>query len=162
MASNVKPIPEGHHSVTPYLTIAGADQAIAFYKKAFGAEEVCRMTGPGGRGVMHAELKIGDSFIFLSDVFPGMGSPEPKALGGTPVGIHLYVENVDAVYASAVAAGATAKMPPADMFWGDRFSKLTDPFGHEWSLATHIEDLSPEETERRAEAFFANYGKQQG
>jgi len=162
MASNVKPIPAGHHSVTPSLMIAGADQAIAFYKKAFGAEEVGRMTGPGGHGILHAELKIGDSFLFLTDVFPGMGGHEPRALGGSPVSIHLYVDNVDAVFAKAVAAGAAAKMPPADMFWGDRFGMLTDPFGHEWSLATHIEDVSHEEAVRRSEAHFANQGKQQG
>ena len=160
MANKVKPIPEGHHAVTPYLTIAGADKAIAFYKKAFGAVEVGRMTAPGGDGVMHAELKIGDSFLFLADVCPQTGSRDPKALGGTPVGIHLYVENVDAVFDRAVAAGATAKMPPADMFWGDRFAKLTDPFGHDWSLASHIEDVSHEEMVCRSEAFFAKMNQE--
>ena len=161
MASKVKPIPEGHHAVTPYLMVAGADQAIAFYKKAFGAEEVCRMSGPGGHGIMHAELKIGDSFIFLADVFPGMGLSEPKALGGSPVSIHLYVENTDAVFDRAVAAGATAKVLPVDMFWGDRFAKLTDPFGHDWSLATHIEDVTHEEMKRRSEAMFSKMGQKQ-
>jgi uncharacterized glyoxalase superfamily protein PhnB len=161
MVSKVKPIPEGHHAVTPYLMIAGADQAIAFYKKAFGAVEVGRMAGPGGQGVVHAELKIGDSFVFLADACPSMGGSDPKALGGTPVSIHLYVENTDAVFNRAVAAGATVKMPPSDMFWGDRFAKLTDPFGHDWSLATHIEDVSHEEMARRAEECFANHAKQQ-
>ncbi|MBI1917191.1 MAG: VOC family protein [Planctomycetes bacterium] len=159
MASKVKPIPEGHHAVTPYLMVAGADQAIAFYKKAFGAVEVGRMTVPGGHDIMHAALKFGDSFLFLADVCPGMGGSDPAALGGTPVGIHLYVENVDAVFDRAVAAGATVKMPPADMFWGDRFAKLTDPFGHDWSLATHVEDVSHEEMVRRSAALFANQGQ---
>jgi PhnB protein len=158
--AKVKPIPEGMHTVVSYLTLNNAGEAIDFYKKAFGAEEVVRMTGPGGHGVMHAELKIGDSLLFLADEFPGMGNPSPKTLGGTTVGIHLNVADVDAVFARAVAAGARAEMPPADMFWGDRFGKLTDPFGHSWSLSTHIEDVSHEEMARRSEAFFAEMAKQ--
>jgi uncharacterized glyoxalase superfamily protein PhnB len=161
MASKLKPIPDGHHAVTPYLMIAGAEQAIAFYKKAFGAVEVCRMVGPGGHGIAHAELKFGDSFLFLADVCPDFGGKDPKALGGSPVGIHLYVESVDAVFAQAIAAGATVKVPPTDMFWGDRFAKLTDPFGHDWSLATHIEDVSEAEVARRAEAAFAQHAEKQ-
>jgi uncharacterized glyoxalase superfamily protein PhnB len=160
--AKVKPIPDGLHTVIPYLVLNDSSEAIAFYKKAFGATEVVRMPGPGGHGVMHAELKIGDSMLFLADEFPGMGNPSPKKLGGTPVGIHLNVEDVDAVFARALAAGATAVMPPADMFWGDRFGKLTDPFGHSWSLSTHIEDVTAEEVGRRAEACFAQMAKHKG
>ena len=161
MAKSVKPIPEGQHTITPYLTINGADEAIAFYRKAFGAQEIGRMPGPGGKGVGHAELKIGDSFLYLADVCPEMGGHTPKSLGGSPVGIHLYVENVDAVFDRAVAAGATPKVPPQDMFWGDRFGKLVDPFGHSWAIATHIEDVSAEEMKRRSDAFCAEMAKQQ-
>jgi uncharacterized glyoxalase superfamily protein PhnB len=149
MANKVKPIPDGAHTVTPYLTVKGAAQAIEFYKKAFGATELMRMPGPGG-AVMHAEIKIGDSLIFLAEEFPGMGNGSPSSLGGTTVGIHLNVENVDAVHDRAVAAGAKSQMPPQDMFWGDRFTKLVDPFGHSWSISTHIEDVSPEEMQRRS------------
>ena len=150
MAKKVKPIPDGAHTVTPYLTIRGAAQAIEFYKKAFGATEILRMPGPSG-AVMHAELKIGDSVIFLSEEFPGMGNGSPSSLNGTTVGIHLNVENVDAAHDRAVSAGAKSLMPPQNMFWGDRFTKLVDPFGHSWSLSTHIEDVSPEEMQRRSE-----------
>jgi PhnB protein len=155
MAAKVRPIPEGHHTVTPYLVLDNSSEAIAFYKKAFGAVELGRMAGPGGRGVMHAEIKIGDSILYLSDECPGMGNRAPRNAGTTTVGIHLYVEDVDAAYTRAVAAGATAQMPPCDMFWGDRFCKLSDPFGHSWSLATHREDVSPEECARRGAAFMA-------
>jgi PhnB protein len=158
--AKVKPIPDGLRTVIPYLTLNNTREALAFYKKAFGAEEVVCMAGPGGHGVAHAEIKIGDSLLFLADEFPGMGNPSPKTLGGTTAGIHLNVEDVDAVFARAVAAGATAAMPPANMFWGDRFGKLTDPFGHSWSLSTHIEDVSPEEMERRGQAFFAEMANQ--
>ena len=157
--AKVRPIPEGQHTVTPYMIIRGAAQAIDFYKKAFGAVEVGRMAMPDGKAVMHAELKIGDSYVFVTDEFPAMGSKAPPALGGSPVSLHLYVEDVDAVFNRAVAAGATAKMPPADMFWGDRFAKLTDPFGHEWSIATHKEDVSPEEMKKRSQAAMAQMGK---
>jgi len=161
MSKNVKPIPEGHHTITPYLVLNNSAEAIDFYKQAFGAVELCRMAGPGGRGVMHAELKIGDSLLYLSDECPGMGNPSPKTLGGTPVGIHLNVEDVDTVFARAVAAGASAQMPPADMFWGDRFGKLQDPFGHSWSLSTHFEDVSSEEMQRRGEAAMAEMAAKQ-
>lgn len=152
MASKVKPIPEGMHSVIPHLIVKGAAEAIDFYKKAFGAKEVMRMPGPDGKGIMHAEIKIGDSMIFMAEEYPDMGCRSPKALGGSPVTIHLYVENVDSVYNQAVAAGAKATMPLMNMFWGDRYGKVTDPFGHEWSLAQHVEDVPPQELGPRAAA----------
>jgi PhnB protein len=150
-----KPIPEGHHSITPYLMVKDAAQAIEFYKRAFGAQEIDRMPGPGGRGVMHAEIKIGDSRIMLSDEFPGVGCRSPQSLHGTTCQMFLYVPDVDSAYQQAISAGATSAMPVADMFWGDRYGKLSDPFGHEWGLATHKEDVSPQEMRQRAEAFFA-------
>ena len=149
MSSSVNPIPAGYHAVTPYLCVRGAAQAIEFYKKAFGAQELSRMPGPDGR-IGHAEIKIGDSVIMLSDEFPEMGGKSAQSLGGTPVGIMLYVDNVDAVFDRAVAAGATSKQAPANQFWGDRFGRLTDPFGHDWSVATHVEDVEPAEMARRA------------
>ena len=137
-----KSIRDGFRTVTPYLTVKGAAQAIEFYKRAFGAQEVQRMNGPDGKTVMHAEIKIGDSIVMLADEFP-QGSRSPQTLGGTTAGIFLYVPDVDSAFKKAVDAGAKATMPPADMFWGDRFGKLADPFGHEWSMATHKEDLTP-------------------
>jgi PhnB protein len=144
MNAAVKPIPEGMHSVTPHLVCAGAADAIEFYKKAFGAIEGGRMPGPDGK-LMHAQIKIGDSHVMLVDEFPDWGSVGPKALGGTPVTLHLYVPDADAVFQKAIDAGATVKMPIADMFWGDRYGVVTDPFGHSWSIATHIKDMTPEE-----------------
>ena len=153
MASEVKPIPDGSRTVTPHLVIDGAARAIDFYKEAFGAVEVCRMAGPGG-GVMHAAVRIGDSEVFLCDEFPGMGPKSPLGLGGSPVTIHLFVPDADATFAQAVAAGAEGRMPPMDMFWGDRYAQVTDPFGHTWSIATRLEDLTVEQmTERMASAF---------
>ena len=149
--SAVKPIPDGYNSVIPYLHIKGAAQALEFYKSAFGAKEVVRMPGPGGQ-VMHAELKIGDSMIMLSDEHPQMGALGPQSVGGTPVTLHLYVENVDAVVRKAVAAGATLDQPVKDQFYGDRSGSLTDPFGHKWHVATHVEDVSPEDLKVRAAA----------
>ncbi|MBV8665602.1 MAG: VOC family protein [Burkholderiaceae bacterium] len=141
----VKPIPEGMRTVTPHLVCGGAAEAIEFYKKAFNAKEHGRMPGPGGK-LIHAQIQIGDSMLMLVDEFPEMaGSLSPKSLKGTPVSIHLYVENVDEAFAQAVAAGATVKMPLADMFWGDRFGMIEDPFGHHWTLATHTRDLTPEQ-----------------
>jgi PhnB protein len=150
----VKPIPQGYHSVTPYLTVRGADRAIDFYRKAFGAEEIGRMNGPDGKTVMHAELKIGDSRIFLGDEVPGMGCSSPETLGGSSAGIYLYVRDVDETFRKAVAAGATVKRSPEDMFWGDRTGSVLDPFGHKWDLATHQEDVPPEEMQRRGAEFF--------
>jgi PhnB protein len=142
--SAVKPVPSDMHTVTPHLVCAGAAKAIEFYKKAFGAKEGARLADAEGR-IMHATVIIGDSHIMLNDEFPGMDALGPKARGGTSVTMHLYVPDVDAAYAKAVKAGATAKMPPQDMFWGDRYGVLEDPFGHSWSLATHVRDLTPDE-----------------
>lgn len=143
----IKPVPEGMHTVTPHLVCAGAADAIEFYKKAFNAVEVGRMAGPQGK-LMHAMIRIGDSGIMLVDEFPEWGSLGPKSLKGSPVTIHLYVENADAFVKRAVDAGAKITMPLADMFWGDRYGKLEDPFGHSWSVATHIRDVSPEEMQK--------------
>jgi PhnB protein len=148
----VNPIPTGYHTVTPYITVHDGAAAIEFYKKALGAEEVCRMPMPDGKKVAHAELKIGDSILFLGDECPGMGNPSPKTVGATTGGLHIYVNDCDALFNRAVAAGATVKMPPTDMFWGDRFAKVVDPFGHSWSFGTHKEDVAPEEMEKRAAA----------
>ena len=139
-----RPIPEGYHSVTPYLIVTGAASAIEFYKHAFGAKEVMRIPHPDGR-VGHAELQMGDSRIMLADEFPEMGARSPMSLGGTPVSILLYVEDVDAVTARALAAGAKMLRPVKDQFYGDRSGTLTDPFGHVWTVATHIKDVSSEE-----------------
>lgn len=149
MAAQVKKIPAGYHSVTPYLVVGDAARAIDFYKRAFGANELVRMGAPGGK-IGHAELKIGDSMIMLSDEL--MGNRSPQTLGGSPVSIFLYVEDVDSVFNQAVKAGAKSDASPTDMFWGDRFGRLTDPFGHIWAIATHIEDVAPEEMEKRAKA----------
>jgi PhnB protein len=144
---SVKPIPEGMHSVTPHLICAGAADAIEFYKKAFGAIETSRMPGSGGK-IMHASIRIGDSALMLVDEMPEWGSLGPKALKGSPVVIHLYVDDVDAFTAKAVAAGARITMPVNDMFWGDRYGQLEDPFGHRWSVATHVRDVSPAEMQQ--------------
>lgn len=155
---SVKAVPEGFHTVTPSLVLNDAAAAIEYYKKAFGATEVVRMLGPGGN-VMHGEIKIGDSLIMLADEFPEM-SRSPRTLKGTASSVMLYVDDVDSVFKQAIDAGGTAIMPPADMFWGDRFSKLVDPFGHEWEIATHKEDVAPEEMQKRQEAFFAQMAAQ--
>ena len=151
--SKVKPIPEGYHTATPYLIIKNAARAIDFYKKAFGATEHMRMADPSGR-VMHAEIQIGDSRIMIADEFPEMGARSPESLGGSPVSIFLYVEDVDALAKQATSAGAKVLMPVQDQFWGDRYGKLTDPFGHVWDIATHKEDVAPEEIHKRAAAAF--------
>ena len=140
----VKPIPDGMHTVTPHLVCAGAAEAIEFYSKAFKATEVGRLAGPQGK-LVHAMMRIGDSALMLADEFPDWGSFGPKSLKGSPVTIHLYVEDVDAFIKRVVAAGAKITMPLEDMFWGDRYCKLEDPFGHHWSVATRIRDVSPEE-----------------
>ena len=142
--SKVKAIPDGMHSITPHLVCAGAAQAIEFYVRAFGAVEVTRLPGPGGK-LMHASLRIGDSMLMLTDESPAWGALGPLVLNGSPVTIHLQVADVDAVFAQAVAAGATVTMPVADMFWGDRYGQLKDPFGHHWSVATHQRDLTPQQ-----------------
>lgn len=145
--SSVQPIPPGMHTVTPHLICAGAADAIEFYKKAFDATELSRMPGPDGK-VMHASIRIGDSVIMLNDEMPDWGTLGPKSLRGSPVTVHLYVENADEFFNQAVRAGAKVTMPIADMFWGDRYGKVEDPFGHQWSIGTHVRDVSPEEMEK--------------
>lgn len=149
--SKVRPIPEGYHSVTPYLCCRDAAAAIEFYKKAFGATEVFRSGGPDGK-VGHAEIQIGDSRVMLADEYPDMGFVSPKSVGGSPVMMHLYVEDVDATAGNAEAAGAKVTRAVADQFYGDRGGQLEDPFGHKWYISTHKEDVSPEEIERRKAA----------
>jgi PhnB protein len=153
----VKPIPEGYHSITPYLIIRGAAEAIEFYKKSFGATELFRFPGPDGK-IGHAEIRIGNSPIMIADEFADMGYNGPQSLGGSPVSIMLYVDDVDAVFKRAVEAGATVKEALQDKFYGDRMGTLTDPFGHRWHVATHKEDVSMEEMQRRAKA--AGHGGQ--
>jgi PhnB protein len=152
-STTVAPIPEEYQGATPYLCIRDCAAAIEFYKKAFGATEVMRLAQPDGK-LGHAEIKIGGAAIMLADEFPEFGVHSPKTIGGSPVTIHLYVENVDAFFAKAVDAGAIVKQTVKDEFYGDRSCRLEDPFGHSWSFATHIEDVSPEEMQRRFDAFF--------
>lgn len=149
-----KPIPDGYHTVTPYLAFEDAAEAIEFYKKAFGAKERMRMESPNGQ-IGHAELEIGDSLVMLADAFPQSTTRPPSELGGTTAGVFLYVEDVDAVVKQATNAGATITMEVADQFWGDRFGSVKDPFGHSWSVATHVEDVPPEEMAERAKEAMA-------
>lgn len=151
MTEPVKPIPDGMRTVTPHLICAGASDAIEFYKKAFGAIEHSRLPGPSGR-LMHASIGIGDSTVMLVDEMPEWGGFGPNALKGSPVTLHLYVDDVDALLAQAAAAGAEVTMPAQDMFWGDRYAQLQDPFGHKWSIATHIRDVSPAEMQSAVQA----------
>ena len=151
---SAKPIPEGHHTVTPYLAVKGGVEALEFYKRAFGATELNRLIIPDGR-LGHAEFRIGDSVIMLADEFPEYGGKSPKSLGGTPVTIHLYVEDVDAFFKRALDAGATEKKPVKDQFYGDRSGQLEDPFGHLWWVATHKEDVPPAEMQKRVNAMFS-------
>ena len=141
---SVKPIPDGYHTLTPHMTVRDAPKAIEFYKQAFGAVEQGVMKGPDGK-IMHAQLMIGDSIVMLADEFPEYGSLSPLSSGGSGMGLHIYVEDADASFDRAVKAGATVEMPIGDMFWGDRYGKLADPFGHKWSIATHKKDLSMDE-----------------
>ena len=153
----VKPIPEGMHTLTPHIIVAGAAEAIEFYKKAFNAVEQVRLPGPGGK-VMHAQLKIGDSTLMLVDEMPDCGNGAsfgPKALKGTPVVLHLYVKDADATIAQAASAGAKVIMPATDMFWGDRYGQVEDPFGHRWSVATHKRDVTPDEMKSAMEQMMA-------
>ena len=150
----VQPVPEGYHTVTPYLAVDDASAAIDFYERAFGAKERVRMLGPDGK-IGHAELEIGDSHVMLSDPFPQFTPRPPKELGGTSVGVFVYVDNVDELVQQAVDAGATLMMEPDDMFWGDRFGSVMDPFGHSWQIATHVEDVPPEEMAKRSEEWAA-------
>jgi PhnB protein len=156
MTASSNPVPKGFHTVTPSLIVRGAAEAIEFYKKALGAEELMRMTGPDGK-IGHAELKIGDSVIFISDEFPNMGvARSPQTLGGCTGTLNLYVPDVDTTFKQAVSAGGKTTMPVADMFWGDRYGTFSDPFGHHWGLGTHKEDLTAEEVDKRAKAFYAS------
>lgn len=153
---SVKPIPEGYHSVTPYLVVAGAAEAIRFYEKAFGATEVLRMP-MGDDRLAHAEIKIGDSHVMLADEFPDMGHLGPTSRGGPTSSLMIYLGDVDVAFARAIEAGAKEERPPADQFWGDRMGTLLDPFGHRWTIATHIEDVADDEMKRRAEEAFKQF-----
>lgn len=152
--SDVKAIPEGFTTVTPHLVCRNCADAIEFYKKAFGAEDLGRMEEPNTGKIIHASIKIGDSIVMLVDYFPNWENSSPEALGGTPVTIHLYVEDADAFIKKAVEAGARVTMELMDAFWGDRYGKIKDPFGHEWSVATHIKDVSPQEMEEEFKKMF--------
>ena len=160
MATPGKAVPEGYHTATPYLSVKNAGEAIDFYKRAFGAEEIVRMSGPDGKSVMHAEIKIGNSMLMIADEFPQAEVKSPKTLGGTSVNIFLYVQDADAMFQKAVNAGAKVTMPPTDMFWGDRYGKVVDPYGHSWGIATHKLDMTPEEIEKGQKEFMAKMGQQ--
>ncbi|MGZ3459991.1 MAG: VOC family protein [Archangium sp.] len=160
-AAKVAPIPKGYHIITPTITVRGAAEAIEFYKKAFGAKELSRMAGPDGK-LLHAEIKIGDSMVMLSDEFPSMGSSSPQTLGGTSSSLMIYTRDVDALFERAVAAGAKVTMPLADMFWGDRYGQVADPFGHRWQLATRKENLTNKQMAKRAAAAMSAPPQQQG
>ncbi len=155
--TRVAAVPPGYTTVTPHLVCRGAAGAIAFYTRAFNARPRVRMDDPQGR-VVHGEFRIGSSIVMIGEETPERGASAPPSIGGTPVTLFLYVPNVDKAFAQATAAGATAEMPPTDMFWGDRYCKVVDPYGHKWSMATHIEDVSPREMGRRAAAEFAKQG----
>lgn len=157
MAEKVKPVPEGYHTATPYLIVNDGAKALDYYKSAFGATEIMRMAEPSGK-IGHAEIKIGDSPIMLADEFPDMGAVSPKTLGGSPVSLMIYVDDVDAVVKKAVAAGGELTREIENKFYGDRSGSLTDPFGHQWHVSTHIEDVPPDEMERRAAAAMQSGG----
>ena len=155
---SVPAIPKGYHTITPFMTVRDAARAIEFYKQAFGAKEKGVMKGPEGK-IMHAELVIGDSIIMLADEFPEFGALSPQSTGGSGTGLHIYIEDVDSAFDRAVKAGATVEMPVADMFWGDRYGKLRDPFGHKWSIGTHKADLSVEEMKKGMDETMAKMPK---
>lgn len=154
MSERVTPIPPGFHTLTPHLTVRNASEALEFYKKAFGAEVLHVSHMPDGR-VMHASIRVGDSMLMLNDEMPEHGALSPLSTGGSGVTLHIYTENVDDSFARAVSAGATVKMPLADQFWGDRYGLVSDPYGFQWSLATHVRELSPQEMEREQEKVFS-------
>lgn len=149
-----QPVPKGFHIVTPSIVVRGASEAIEFYKKAFGAKELNRMPGPDGK-LMHAEIRIGDSIVMLNDEYPQMGAVSPQGLGGRASSLMIYTRDADALFKQALAAGAKVSMPLADMFWGDRYGRVVDPYGHDWQIATHIEDVTPKEMAKRAAAAMA-------
>ena len=155
MTPKTKPIPDGYHTVTPYITVRGAAKAIEFYKRAFGAQQRGIMLMPDGR-IGHAEIMIGNSIVMMSDEFPEHGGKSPEAFNGSPVGMAIYVDNVDDVFNRAVQAGATVKEAVSDKFWGDRAGSVVDPFGHKWTILTHKEDVSPEEMKKRMAKMFEN------
>jgi uncharacterized glyoxalase superfamily protein PhnB len=153
--------PTGYHSITPALVVRDAPKAIDFYKEAFGAQEITRMPGPDGK-IMHAEIKIGDSVIMLGEENADWGNLSPLSTKGNPGSLHIYVDDADAVYDKALRAGAKVKMPLEDAFWGDRYGKVTDPFGHEWGIATRIKDLTPEQMQKAGEEWMAQFAQGQG
>jgi PhnB protein len=153
----VKPIPDGYHTVTPYLIVRGGARALEFYKQAFGATELFRMADPSGK-VGHAEIRIGDCPVMLADEYPDMGARSPESFGGSPVSLYVYVEDVDAVAERAIAAGAKVERPVKDQFYGDRSGTFVDPFGHKWTIATHVEDLTPEQMHQRAQQAMEQQG----
>ena len=159
MSESANMIPDGYHSINPYLVVRNATKAIEFYKKAFRAEERFRMHGPDGKTIMHAELKIGDSVFMLTEESTVMKALSPESIGGSPVSLYVYVKDVDAVFNQAVSEGATVLNPVKDQFYGDRSGYLRDPFGHLWSIATHKQDLSPDELRKAGEAFFEEMSK---
>ena len=154
----VKPVPDGFNSVSVYLVVKNAVEALEFYQKAFGAEAGARMPGPDDKSTMHAEMRIGNSTIMLTDENPQWQMKSPETLGGSPASLHVYVDDADKLFNRAVEAGCTVTAPLMDAFWGDRYGKLADPFGHQWGIATHTEDVAPEEMGRRAKEFFASMG----
>jgi len=158
MSAAVKAIPDGFHSVNVYLIVPNAVEALEFYGRAFGAEQVSRMAGPDGVSTMHAEMRIGDTNVMLSDENPALGCKSPATLGGSPVSMYLYVQDADEAFQRAVDAGCQVKQPLMDAFWGDRYGNVTDPYGHSWGIGTHKEDVSPEELNRRAKEYFASMG----
>ncbi|MDA8175060.1 MAG: VOC family protein [Nitrospiraceae bacterium] len=154
-----KPIPEGFHSVTPMLTLKNAGKAIEFYKRAFGATEKYSVPGPDGKGIMHAEMQIGNSLIMLQDENPNQPCKSAESVGCSPVSFYIYVDNADQMFQKAVAAGAKSQMPLQEMFWGDRVGTVQDPFGYNWWIATHVKDVSPKEMQEGAQAMFAQAGR---
>jgi PhnB protein len=158
-APKVKAVPKGFRTVNAYLHVEGGPRALEFYRKAFNAKEIMRMMWPDGQRLAHAEIKIGNTIVMVSEEVPERGLRSPKSLGGTSLRLVLYVRNCERVYKRALKAGATSLMEPADMFWGDRWSEVQDPFGHRWSIVTHTEDVTPEELERRSQEWFAKMGQ---
>lgn len=162
MAAAARPVPDGFNTVSAYLVVPSAAEALEFYSKAFGAETVMCMTGPDGKGTIHAEMRIGNSTVMLADENPQWDMKSPLALGGSPASLHLYVEDADALYKQALDAGCTEAMPIMDAFWGDRYGKVRDPYGHQWGIATHKEDVGPEELDKRRAEYFASLALGEG